>query len=149
MALSAMAKSILSSGACAKTNSKCFCALDPANSPSAMFSGRFNTIIFLALLSEIAVASSFKRKCGITLENQDPGPIVIQSASAIARSASGVARGFSGMSRRDCRSPLAKATSTCPLIISIWPLRRNVPSISKGSSAIGNTRPIILSKSPT
>ena len=88
-------------------------------------------------------------KCGMTDENHDPGPIVIQSAVRIAVNASGNACGFSGITRRDSIRPLAVATSFCPRT-TMRPVEvLNVPSISRGTAAIGSTRPMTFKSWPT
>ena len=46
----------------------------------------------------------------MTLDSQEPGPIVIQSASVIAAKASGVALGVSGISRNSFTLPTAAVT---------------------------------------
>ena len=85
----------------------------------------------------------------MTLENQEPGPIVIHSASLIAVSASGCAVGTSGIIRKVFNFPLVVATSACPRTICVPVELSNVASISRGSAAIGNTLPTTFRRAPT
>ena len=94
---------------------------------------KFKIRNFLALLAIKASRCCGTNKCGRTLENHDPGPITIQSASVIAAMDSMRADGFSGCNRRDSNRPLAVATWTCPLTINRPVELVNVASISSGS----------------
>ncbi|CAB5158403.1 unannotated protein [freshwater metagenome] len=105
--------------------------------------------IFFALVLDSPSSCIGTKRWGITLENHDPGPMVIQSAVRIAVSASIRAAGSTGITRSDSIRPLAVATSFWPRI-TIRPVDvLNVASISRGTAAIGKTRPITLRSEPT
>src|SRR5918998_23095 len=123
---------------------KCCSGENPAVSPGC--GTRLSTTIRRATVPPSASARSGTSRCGSTLVNHEPGPSTTTSASATARTASAQACGRCGRSHTRCTRPGVAATATWPRIrrtASESPSRpATSASMSSGSAAIGNTRPV-------
>ena len=134
-----------SSGACRAKTSRCAAGEKPSVSPGC--GARLSTSTRRAGVVRSARGQSGTSRCGITVENQEPGPRTTQSASRTASTASGRPAGRPGSSADARTRPAVGATATCPRTRSISSGRpgraRDVTSawMSSGTADMGSTRP--------